>query len=592
MDAFIKENYARACTRQSDINEHVPTLAHYAEQCNTVCEFGVRSGVSTWGFADGLLAKARQGQSVRLDGYDLDAAPEAYKQLMAADKLGIQVAFHQENDLEIAPVTCDLLFIDTFHVYGQLKRELALHASGVNKFIIMHDTTVDELEGEVIRAGWDAATYAKITGIPASELLVGLWPAVSEFLTAHPEWILRTRYTNNNGLTVLERVEGGLPPEIKLLPNVTPELAAVSKPTLCLNMIVKNEAAIIKKTLTNLASYFSFQYWVICDTGSTDGTQDIIRAFFAECDIPGELHDCPWVNFGHNRTEALELAYNKTDYLLIFDADDEMSGTLILPPLTADSYRFRLGSETFQWCRPLLINNRKRFVFRAVLHEYLEAIEPVGPAVLVEGSYIVLTGTSGSRSKDPEKYLKDALMLKDAYETESNIGLKARYAFYCAQGYKDYGQTENAIEWYKKVVDSNDNWAQERYYSCLQLGKLYETKLNNIINALQYYIKARTFDEERIEGHAFAMTLLRHHDLHAFVVTLAKEVMGYRKPSADKLFVFTEQYNDVIEFNCSISAYYTKDRALGYECCQRVLANNTASASIIATSLANIKFYE
>jgi hypothetical protein len=217
MDAFIEANYIQACTRRSDINEHVSTLSNYAEQCNTVCEFGVRTGVSTWGFARGLLKKVRLGQAVRLNGYDLDAAPQPYKQLNSSIMAGFEVAFHQGSDLKIAPVSCDLLFIDTFHVYGQLKRELALHADGVRKFIIMHDTTVDEWDGELRREGWDADTYSKVTEIPANELLLGLWPAVTEFLASHSEWVLHTRYTNNNGLTVLARVSV-LPP-IETLPT-------------------------------------------------------------------------------------------------------------------------------------------------------------------------------------------------------------------------------------------------------------------------------------------------------------------------------------------------------------------------------------
>ena len=38
-------------------------------------------------------------------------------------------------------------------------------------------------------------------------------------------------------------------------------------------MIVKNEKHIIKQTLDNICSYIDFSYWVISDTGSTDGTQ-------------------------------------------------------------------------------------------------------------------------------------------------------------------------------------------------------------------------------------------------------------------------------------------------------------------------------
>jgi hypothetical protein len=38
------------------------------------------------------------------------------------------------------------------------------------------------------------------------EINRGVWPAIEEFLAAHPEWILKERFTNNNGLTILQRV--------------------------------------------------------------------------------------------------------------------------------------------------------------------------------------------------------------------------------------------------------------------------------------------------------------------------------------------------------------------------------------------------
>ena len=63
-------------------------------------------------------------------------------------------------------------------------------------------------------------------------------------------------------------------------------------------------------------------HWVIVDTGSTDGTQDIIREHLR--DLPGELHERPWRDFAHNRSEALELARGKSDYTLIIDADDTL----------------------------------------------------------------------------------------------------------------------------------------------------------------------------------------------------------------------------------------------------------------------------
>ena len=102
--------------------------------------------------------------------------------------------------------TYDITFIDTWHVYGQLKRELDKFSTVTNKYIIMHDTTVDEIYGETIRCGLDAVRQSQQTGFPVDEIQKGLWPAVTEFLKNNKEWRLKERFTNNNGLTILERV--------------------------------------------------------------------------------------------------------------------------------------------------------------------------------------------------------------------------------------------------------------------------------------------------------------------------------------------------------------------------------------------------
>jgi len=119
---------------------------------------------------------------------------------------GIPVTFYQQSDLECPMEPTDLFFIDTWHIYGQLKRELARWHSVVSTYIILHDTTVDAEFGETVRSGLNAVEQSKSSGFPLEEITKGLWPAVEEFLAAHPEWILEHRYTNNNGLTILRRV--------------------------------------------------------------------------------------------------------------------------------------------------------------------------------------------------------------------------------------------------------------------------------------------------------------------------------------------------------------------------------------------------
>jgi glycosyltransferase involved in cell wall biosynthesis len=114
---------------------------------------------------------------------------------------------------------------------------------------------------------------------------------------------------------------------------------AANRQPLCLNMIVKNEAPVIARCLASLRPIID--YWVIVDTGSTDGTQDKIRTLMA--DLPGELHERPWRDFAHNRTEALELARPHGEYVLIIDADDvlEFEPQFKMPALQKDSYMLR-----------------------------------------------------------------------------------------------------------------------------------------------------------------------------------------------------------------------------------------------------------
>src|SRR5580698_5945466 len=95
---------------------------------------------------------------------------------------------------------------------------------------------------------------------------------------------------------------------------------------LCLNMIVKNEMANLERCLASVAPCIAC--WVIGDTGSTDGTQEFIRSFFAARGIPGELHSLPFGNFARARNDALDRARASTlpfDYMLLTDADMELT---------------------------------------------------------------------------------------------------------------------------------------------------------------------------------------------------------------------------------------------------------------------------
>lgn len=176
----IEIKFLEKCSIPSDINEHLPTLKKYAEECDIIVEFGVRDVVSTWAL---LAGKPKEMISVDSSNCNLSDASK-----LALEE-GIKFTFIQEDSRIIdLPNHIDLLFIDTWHVYEQLKLELNRHSNKVSKFIIMHDTTTFGINGET----------------PGH---IGLTPAINEFLISDigSQWSVLEEYTNCNGLTILKR---------------------------------------------------------------------------------------------------------------------------------------------------------------------------------------------------------------------------------------------------------------------------------------------------------------------------------------------------------------------------------------------------
>jgi hypothetical protein len=202
----IDANYNLQCHTWSDIYQLLPILAVYAAQCQHVTEMGMRSVVSSWALAKGLMTN----QGKEMVSIDLDYSPNIEPLKNALKEVGINFIFVMGNDVKMTIDQTDLLFIDTFHVYAHLKEELRCHADKVNKYIICHDITVDGIYGEAIRNGWDAVQISKETGYRVEDINRGLQPAVDEFLASHPEWKIKELYTHCNGLLIMERVTNNL----------------------------------------------------------------------------------------------------------------------------------------------------------------------------------------------------------------------------------------------------------------------------------------------------------------------------------------------------------------------------------------------
>lgn len=171
-----------------DIKEHLPTLKEYSMGCDVIVEMGVRSIVSTWAFLAGYPTKLTSMDIVNPTQYQRIPCSSSIEDVMnLTNKTSIEFEFILGDTRHIMIDNCDLLFIDTLHVYDQLIIELSLHAVNVNKWIILHDTT----------------TFGDVGELDNS---VGLKPAIDEFIESHNDWVVHKVFTNNNGLTILKRV--------------------------------------------------------------------------------------------------------------------------------------------------------------------------------------------------------------------------------------------------------------------------------------------------------------------------------------------------------------------------------------------------
>lgn len=278
-------------------------------------------------------------------------------------------------------------------------------------------------------------------------------------------------------------------------------------PTVGLVMIVKNEAAVIERALLSAKPFIST--WLIVDTGSTDTTKDIIKRVMS--DISGSLVDRPWLNFGHNRSEALALCDSHMDWAIMLDADDNLAGT---PPPSElwnhseiDGIAMRIQHGPIWHQRVHIFRTGIGWFYQGVLHEFPVCKSRPQPrlAILPQTTYMV-TRCEGARSQDPEKYQKDAFLLEGEVERNPT---DSRSMFYLAQSYRDAGRKAEAIATYQRYIDLSGSWAHERYMAYVNLITLSEDTAKHMAWAWA----AVELCPQRLEAQFTVLTLRRQKGL-------------------------------------------------------------------------------
>jgi glycosyltransferase involved in cell wall biosynthesis len=336
-----------------------------------------------------------------------------------------------------------------------------------------------------------------------------------------------------------------------------------AKEKICLNMIVKNESRVITRCLDSVIPVID--YWVIVDTGSTDGTQEIIKKHLKN--IPGELHERPWKNFGHNRTEAFQLAKGKGDYILFMDADDtlEFETERKFPKLTHDLYNMWRGTKEFTYIKPQLVRANLPWRWVGVTHEYLDCVQRFTSATLKEIKY--LSGDGGASTYDPEKFLKNVTLLTEGLKDEPN---NTRYVFYLAESYRDAGDKAKALEWYQKRVDRG-GWEEEVFWSKLQIAHMLKDLGLPSSIVLESYKLAHAFRPHRPEPIYYLCDLLMKENKYEEAYQWLKKRSPMKISSKDALFNedWIEDYG--FAFQLGICAYYIGQFQESLDACNQLL---------------------
>lgn len=334
-------------------------------------------------------------------------------------------------------------------------------------------------------------------------------------------------------------------------------------------MIVKNEAHVIQRCLESVRPFIDS--WLIVDTGSEDGTQTIILEYLQ--DIPGQLYERPWKNFGHNRSEALELARPLADYLFIIDADE----ILVLPEnfrrpvLSADAYELMVNYSGFSYARTCLISTHFNWRYIGVLHEYLETNSQFVSEALAGPTVQVFSDGGRSRNMETaQKYLNDAVVLESALQEEPQ---NSRYQFYLAQSYRDALQADKALLHYQRRANMG-GWEEEVWYSLLQVALLSEQQQFAQDRIVGDYLRAYQYRPQRAEPLYHLARYYRQHEQHALAQVFAGKALTITRP-ADRLFMDDSVYQWRCLDEYAIACYWVGNFSESEKYCRQLLASAT-----------------
>jgi glycosyltransferase involved in cell wall biosynthesis len=354
---------------------------------------------------------------------------------------------------------------------------------------------------------------------------------------------------------------------------------------LCLNMIVKNEAARIERCLNSVAPWIDC--WIIADTGSSDNTPKIIQRFFRERNIPGQAVYFPFENWEQARNAAFDAAVDSAqvfDYLLLCDADMELVVTdkNFAANLTDLSYNVTQRGGGLSYGNRRLAKRTAKGRYRGVTHEYLDIAcghEPL-PGIWFKDHC--------DGANRPDKLERDVRLLLEGIKKDPDC---YRYWYYLGQTYSDLGSFELARDAFAKRMQY-DGWDEEKWHARVRYAEMLQ-KLDDENGFVAESIRAFNMRPWRAEPLFELARFYRFKDgMQRAALMILEECMKIPYPAKDQLFVNDYIYHVGIKQEYAICAFYDPMRRVqGFNICNRLSLDAGAPEGVRDEARANLLYY-
>ena len=325
-------------------------------------------------------------------------------------------------------------------------------------------------------------------------------------------------------------------------------IASQDRPLLGLVMIVKNEAKRIEAVLASYRPYIDT--WTILDTGSTDGTQRLIREQLDG--IPGALHEEPFVDFATSRNRALELHGTSTVFSIMPNGDVLSGGEALRSFLEAHrrdpSCAYRVRISPGHYYHPLVMRTGSGWRYKWRTHECA-----VGPNVGSMIPDVIVNRDRGARS-DAEwraRWTRDLdLLNRDRVEDPSD----PRPYFYLGQTHECLGQYAQALAFFERRAEMG-GYFDEVFEAKLRIGKMKSKLERPWAEVQQSFLEAYQHDPRRGEPLYEISDYWYNKGVHAIARIFAVAAAETPKPPTD-LFLDEDVYTWKAADRASISSFY------------------------------------